>query len=457
MKYKTARLVLLLFSLKMYTVVGQADNYRRVLIQQNFLEKAFIAPQLEKEPFKISSPTQVDSIFLTWEKAWARIAGDSMAKYSMSFTPDEFNTLDAYCYFWGLTSLTRNLNASDEFGDKLAVYMLRALRKDLSMVKRLPESVNIGNLDIQNTIAIAGASTRNKETFLSAFALYKECVEFIRPLTNHNDSLVRKAASRHYTALNNQYYYMYSRNCLYENKLDESLLLLITGLNVNRISKSRAIYLTRQHLQQYKSNGDKDKAFTLLNALALNTTTDNLHRDTLANWYAQVDSVTGPKSYADLNGKLSQSDFIVSSASVKLPEQWSFLLNAVPAEKWKTAKYILVDFWYTGCLPCIEEIPTLNQFYQTIKDRPDIIFLSVNTDYENGKRDSSFVTRRSKELKIAYPVFYDNKTYTLNKYLNISSYPSKIILTNNGKLVVKKDGTEITTNTLRELVKTNSK
>lgn len=42
-------------------------------------------------------------------------------------------------------------------------------------------------------------------------------------------------------------------------------------------------------------------------------------------------------------------------------------------------KVVVIDFWFTGCIPCRAEMPYFDRLAETFKDRP-VQFLSVSLD-----------------------------------------------------------------------------
>ena len=43
-------------------------------------------------------------------------------------------------------------------------------------------------------------------------------------------------------------------------------------------------------------------------------------------------------------------------------------------------KVVFINFWATWCPPCLAEMPSVNDFYQRVKNDPNIVFLSVDVD-----------------------------------------------------------------------------
>jgi len=431
------------FSFTSYSQVAKS----RSLLQQNFISNFFISPQLGKAPLKISRTSQIDSLFKAIQTGWEKVANDSLQKYSKKLTLEEFNNMDAYCYFWTLASITQNLNIGSVYGDYLVKnYMAPAMHRDYMMLRRLPDpdlisTIHGGNLG--NTLAIGSGKRASKETFFKTFNIYKDFSTLFDSLAKSPDTALSHAATKQIENLTEYNYPFNTRNSFYKGEFDKAFTLLVTGLNVDKYSRSGAIDIALKLITKFNSEGAQDKSFAVLNTLAIYTTPDNLNRDTLRTWYSKVDPIQGKKMYTNLLQRLSTSAFKQSDQHIELPRIWDFALNALSPDKIKKAKYIIADFWYTGCGPCIEEIPELNAFFEKLKSRDDVIFISFNADYTNGKSNKEYVTKRSKELGVKYPVFYDNNSIQLNKQLSVFGYPAKFILTKSGNLISKTDQSDM--------------
>ena len=64
-------------------------------------------------------------------------------------------------------------------------------------------------------------------------------------------------------------------------------------------------------------------------------------------------------------------------------------------------KLVMLNFWATWCVPCREEMPTMERLYQEFKNKG---FVIVAVDVKDKKTDAlAFI----KELKLTFPVVFD--------------------------------------------------
>src|SRR5215207_3173625 len=85
-------------------------------------------------------------------------------------------------------------------------------------------------------------------------------------------------------------------------------------------------------------------------------------------------------------------------------------------------KLLMVNFWATWCPPCIEEMPSLNQFAQTMSPQ-GVTVLGISVD-RNEKAYREFLTRNQLQFLIArdpeenisssYGTFKWPETYVIN-------------------------------------------
>ncbi len=96
--------------------------------------------------------------------------------------------------------------------------------------------------------------------------------------------------------------------------------------------------------------------------------------------------------------------------------------------KYKTfkGKWLLIDFWSTGCAPCIKEFPALAKFSKEFNDSINIIAVSVDSKFERYKKSA-------KKYKINVPHYFGGYTYG-NQLFNLNI---KIFKTEEGDYVFK--------------------
>ncbi len=89
-------------------------------------------------------------------------------------------------------------------------------------------------------------------------------------------------------------------------------------------------------------------------------------------------------------------------------------------------KVLILDFWATWCGPCRLQHPLYEKVKQTFRDRPDVVFLSVNTD-----EDRSLVPDFIAEHKWDRKVYFEDG---LSAALRIDSIPTAILINKRGEI-----------------------
>ena len=111
-------------------------------------------------------------------------------------------------------------------------------------------------------------------------------------------------------------------------------------------------------------------------------------------------------------------------------------LKNVELEKEKVkltnSEYILVDFWFCRCKPCLEQIPQLIKIYDSYNNKGFNI-LAISVDRSN---DIERWQKRIIEYKIPWKNYLDeNGEISLSE--KIISYPTNYLLDKNGKIIQK--------------------
>jgi len=88
-------------------------------------------------------------------------------------------------------------------------------------------------------------------------------------------------------------------------------------------------------------------------------------------------------------------------------------------------KTILIKTWFIKCKACIAEFPELNAFVEKYKENKDIVFLSLALDSQVE------LEKFLKKKPFSYSVV-PNQTEFIHEKLNLQSYPTHIILNEDG-------------------------
>jgi thiol-disulfide isomerase/thioredoxin len=91
-------------------------------------------------------------------------------------------------------------------------------------------------------------------------------------------------------------------------------------------------------------------------------------------------------------------------------------------------KYILLDFWFTNCPPCMRGIPKVNAIYEKFKDR-NLVVLGINPIDKKIQEIKDVVQKRvMKYTACKAPAGYE-------KYFDVPSYPRYILISPDQKIV----------------------
>jgi len=123
----------------------------------------------------------------------------------------------------------------------------------------------------------------------------------------------------------------------------------------------------------------------------------------------------------------------VKTMNVQAP---NFELKTLTGERMKLSdlkgKKVFINFWATWCPPCIEEMPTIQHFYEEHANDENFVILSVNaTDLES---DIDSVKQFAKNHKINFPILLDEKGDVSITY-EILTIPTSIIINEEGIVV----------------------
>lgn len=190
-------------------------------------------------------------------------------------------------------------------------------------------------------------------------------------------------------------------------KLNEDFTPLDTTFHAMSEESFRKLLTSGNYLPLRLISPDSSTHYTLYK---LNSSVENGIKEQLKDWayteykYFQMKGKALPGfNYADLNGKIYDAQTTKN-------------------------KIVVLKFWFIGCVPCIEEMPELNNLVARYKNRNDVVFVSLAFDEK--KKLETFL----KKKKFDYAVIPDKEDY-LTRDLNVRSYPTHLIINKHGKVV----------------------
>lgn len=420
---------------------AQSSEITKSILQQNYFSEHFLRSRTSS--LKIRSTKTIDSLFSEFQSSWEEVAPDTLKKYKLKMSLSTFKYIDAYCYLISLLNVSGKKQMNGEYWEHLLIaYMIPSVRRDIATYKQNRNTASLKLIwhgSLGNTIAIGLGSSMSRAAVLDTYNLNSSFEKLCNPLRKSSDTLTRNYVNFLFKDIENYKLVLEAKIAYLGKDYNSALNYLSKGLYSNTYPSKHVLAMSEQLLNAFNETGDKEKSLKLLNSLMLNTTKESMSRALLKDWYVKTDPLNGQNIFTHILESLPSSSFKHSTKTFKLPTQWNFIANAVGPEVIQKTKYYLIDVWYTACGECLKEIPDLNSLYESLKGRSDITFISINTDFVNGKKDEKYVLEQSSELGIKFPIVYDNANSNFVAKLGIASFPGKCIIDSSGRIIVKLD------------------
>jgi peroxiredoxin len=93
-------------------------------------------------------------------------------------------------------------------------------------------------------------------------------------------------------------------------------------------------------------------------------------------------------------------------------------------------KIVVIKCWFIACLPCVKEMPVLNEFRQRYLNQKDVLFISLCWDPKN--KVESFLKKNA----FTYSTVSDQYKF-LTENLALNGYPTHFVLNKDG-IILKK-------------------
>ena len=109
----------------------------------------------------------------------------------------------------------------------------------------------------------------------------------------------------------------------------------------------------------------------------------------------------------------------------------NFTLKSSSGKNLKLSEFrgqvVMLNFWASWCAPCRQEMPLLEDLYRKYKSL-GFVLLGVNVE-----EDSSKAATLLKNIRVSFPILYDNKN-TVSKMYQVSAMPTTIIIDRDGNM-----------------------
>ena len=149
--------------------------------------------------------------------------------------------------------------------------------------------------------------------------------------------------------------------------------------------------------------------------------------------------------------RLSDEEYVKNLESMPKPKESDFFKTGKNFIHFKTTdingnkintkelkgKILVLNFWFINCPPCKMEMPELNKIADSYKSDSSVVFLAIALD-----------KKYDLEQFLQYSTFkytiIDNGRYVAQEY-NITSYPTNVIVDQDGKVYFHSSGLAINT------------
>jgi len=112
--------------------------------------------------------------------------------------------------------------------------------------------------------------------------------------------------------------------------------------------------------------------------------------------------------------------------------------NAVTAAQMK-GKIVILDFWATWCVPCMQEMPYFHKVFEKYRHHPEVMFMVVNSGANNNINDARNWVKQNPQYK--FPVYFNNDK-NIGEKVGFSVIPTIVVIDQQGKMQFRTIGFE---------------
>lgn len=144
-----------------------------------------------------------------------------------------------------------------------------------------------------------------------------------------------------------------------------------------------------------------------------------------------------PKSYQETTLEAILSSYTISPLKVKTKAP-DWILPTPDGDTIKLSdfkgKFVMLDFWYQACFPCIKSLPSLQYLHENF-DEKDFVLIGINPYDKDENRLKAFIQQK----QIPYLIVMAPNPNILEAY-HVQSYPTYYILDPEGYIIYVQEG-----------------
>ncbi|KLT66649.1 TlpA disulfide reductase family protein [Pedobacter sp. BMA] len=112
--------------------------------------------------------------------------------------------------------------------------------------------------------------------------------------------------------------------------------------------------------------------------------------------------------------------------------------NPVAAAMMK-GKVVILDFWATWCVPCMQEMPYFHKVFEKYQNNPNVMFMVVNSGANNTINDARNWVKQNPQYK--FPVYFNNDK-NIGEKVGFTLIPTIAVIDQEGKMQFRTIGFE---------------